>query len=533
MLRRILAIVFLATATMHGQVSFDRVLHADREPHNWLSYSGTLDNHRYSRLTQVTPANVKNLELQWVWQARSLEKFEATPLVVNGVLYTVQAPNDIVALDAATGRPFWTFAYTPAPEGRPCCGRVNRGLAILGDTLFMGTVDAHLLAVDAKSGTLLWNTKVAEAKERYVITMSPNVIKDKVIVGTGGGDAPIRGYIAAYDVKTGKEAWRFYTIPGPGEPGNETWSGESWRTGGVGVWNAGAYDPETNLIYFGTGNPQPDWDGRQRLGDNLYSDSVVALDADTGKLKWYYQFTPHDELDYDSTQVPVLADIQWQGRNRKVMLWANRNGVMYVLDRVTGEFLKGKPYVKTNWLDGFDAKGRPNQVKFPSKDGTLFYPHVHGGTNWAPPAYSPRTGLFYVASWENSASTAIEGQFPRAASANTRQTAMGQTGLVPFFNNDTEPFGVVRAYDPQTLDPRWEYKLSDITWGGTLATASDLVFSGGRDGYFLALDGKTGALLWKASVGGQINAGAMSYSVNGKQYVAIAAGNALFSYALP
>ena len=529
-----IALILLAAAvTLNAQVTFERILHGDREPQNWLSYSGTPFNQRYSPLTQITPANIKGLQQQWVWQARSLEKFEATPIVVDGVMYTVEAPNNVVALDAATGRPFWTFAYTPAPEGRPCCGRVNRGVAILGNTLYMGTVDAHLIAIDARSGHQIWNSVVADAKNRYSITHTPLVVKDKVIIGTGGGDGPIRGYISAFDAKSGAELWRFYTIPAPGEPGNETWSGESWKTGGAGVWNAGAYDPETNLVFYGTGNPSPDWDGRKRLGDNLYSDSVVALDADTGKLKWHYQFTPHDELDYDSTQVPTLADIEWQGRPRKVMLWANRNGVMYVLDRTTGEFLKGKPFVKTNWLDGFDAKGRPNRVKFPTPEGTLIHPHVHGAINWAPTAFSPRTGLYYVASWENSGTVAVEGQFPRAASANNRQTAMGQTNLVPFYNNETEPYGVVRAYDPKTLAPKWEYRMDDITWGGVLATASDLVFSGGREGYFLALDARTGALLWRASVGGQVNAGAMSYSVNGKQYVAIAAGNAVFAYALP
>jgi len=531
-----LAVVLVLAAPLYAQqVTFDRILHGDREPQNWLSYSGTLMNQRFSPLTQITAANVKNLQQQWVWQAKSLEKFEATPLVVDGVMYTVQAPNDAVALDAVTGRVFWTYAYTPAPEGRPCCGRVNRGLAILGDTLYMGTIDAHLIAIDAKSGKPLWNTVVAKASDRYSITSSPTIVKDKVIIGTGGGDGPIRGYISAFDAKTGKEVWRFNTIPGPGEPGHDTWSGDSWKTGGAGVWNSGAYDPETNLVFFGTGNPAPDWDGRERLGDNLYSDSVLALDADTGKLKWHYQFTPHDELDYDSTQVPVLADIQWQGKPRKVMLWANRNGVMYVLDRTTGEFLKGKPYVKTNWLDGFDAKGRPNRVKFPTKEGTAIYPHVHGATNWAPPSFSPRTGLFYVATWENSGTFAREGQFPGAIPGpNTRQTTMGATNVVPFYNNpDTEAIGVVRAYDPATLDYKWEFRLGDITWGGTLVTAGDVVFSGGRDGYFLALDAKTGALLWKANVGGQINAAAMSYSVNGKQYVAISAGSALFAYALP
>ncbi|HEX7237489.1 MAG TPA: PQQ-binding-like beta-propeller repeat protein, partial [Gammaproteobacteria bacterium] len=223
----------VASLPLQAQVTFDRIANAEREPQNWLSYSGTIDNQRYSRLDQINTQTVGGLELQWVWQARSLEKFEATALVVDGVLYTVQAPNDVVALDAATGRVFWTYHHEPAPEGRPCCGRVNRGVAILGDTLYMGTIDAHLLAIDAKSGKLLWDSVVADAKQNYSITMSPNVFKDKVIVGTGGGDMGIRGYIAAFDVKTGKEVWRFYTIPGPGEPGHDSWSGESWLTGGA------------------------------------------------------------------------------------------------------------------------------------------------------------------------------------------------------------------------------------------------------------------------------------------------------------
>ena len=536
--RRMLVVgaVALTVATLQAQqVTFDRILHADKEPQNWLSYSGTPLNQRYSGLTQITPANVKSLQLQWIWQARSLEKFETTALAVNGVLYTVQAPNDVVALDAETGRPYWTFAYSPSADARTCCGRVNRGLAILGDTLYMGTIDAHLLAIDAKSGELLWNTTVAKSSERYSITMSPLIVKDKVIIGTAGGDGPIRGQIAAFDAKTGKELWRFFTIPGPGEPGNETWSGNSWMTGGVGVWNAAAYDAETNLAFFGTGNPAPDWDGRSRLGDNLYSDSVVAIDADTGKLKWHYQFTPHDELDYDSTQVPVLADIQFRGRPRKTMLWANRNGLMYLLDRTTGEFLLGRPYVKVNWMDGFDAKGRPQRVegKVPTKEGTLIQPHVHGATNWAPPSFSPRTGWFYVAHWENSATVVTEGLSPRPAGANPRQTTMGQVNLQTFFNNEDEAYGVVRAYDPQTLERKWEYRMSDITWGGVLTTASDLVFSGGKEGYFFALDAKSGSLLWKAALGGQVNSGPMSYSVNGKQYVTVAAGSSLFAFALP
>jgi alcohol dehydrogenase (cytochrome c) len=529
------ALGLAAPAAVEAQVTFERILAADREPENWLSYSGTPFNQRYSLLDQITRANVQDLELAWVWQARSLEKFEATALVVDGVLYTVQAPNDVVALDAATGRPFWTYHHEPSAAARTCCGRVNRGVAILGDTLFMGTIDAHLLAIDAKSGQLIWNATVADAAQNYSITMAPVVVEDKVLIGTAGGDFATRGQIAAYDAQTGRELWRFYTIPGPGEPGNETWAGDSWMVGGAAVWNAGAYDPETNLVFFGVGNPQPDWDGRTRRGDNLYSNCVVALDADTGKLAWHYQFTPHDELDYDSTQVPVLADITWRGAPRKLMLWANRNGLMYVLDRVSGKFLHGKPYVATNWMDGFDENGRPIRVPgmLPTPEGTLIRPHVHGATNWAPPSYSPRTGLFYVAHWENSGIIAIEGEFPQGVGINRRQTAMGQVDLQPFFNNDEEAYGVIRGYDPETLDPEWEFRMADITWGGVLSTAGDLVFGGGREGHFLALDAETGELLWKASVGGQINSGPMTYAAGGRQLVTIAAGSALFAFALP
>lgn len=534
---RTIAAFILAGLLLPGaapaQTSFEDILDADARPRDWLSYSGNVSNHRYSRLAQIDTGNAGELELQWVWQANSLEKFEATALVVDGVLYTVQAPNDVVALDAATGRLFWSYHHEPAPS-RTCCGRVNRGLAILDGTLFMGTVDAMLLAIDASSGQLKWATQVADPAERFSITMSPMVVKDKVTIGTAGGDMGIRGFIAAYDAETGEEVWKFHTIPAPGEPGSDSWSGDSWMVGGAAVWNAGAYDPETNLAYWGTGNPAPDWDGRSRLGDNLYSNSVVALDADTGELQWYYQFTPHDEMDYDATQVPVLVDREWEGEQRKLMLWANRNGVMYVLDRVTGEFLLGKPYVKTNWLTGFDENGRPirDPEILPSPEGTLVRPHVHGAINWAPPSYSPEHDLFYVAHWENSGIIAIEGQFPQPVGINRRQTTMGSVALEPLFNNDDEAYGVIRAYDPDTLDPAWEFRMGDITWGGVLSTAGGVVFGGGKEGYFLALDAKSGELLWRANLGGQINSGPMSYEVNGKQYVAIAAGSALFTFAL-
>ena len=407
-LRGVLTIVVFAAVSVQAQVTFDRLLHTEREPQNWLTYSGNVLGQRYSALNQITAANVKNLELQWVWQAKSLEKFETTALVLDGVLYTIQAPNNtntadgytqVVALDAATGRQFWTFRYDIPMTARACCGRVNRGLAILGDTLYMTTLNSHLIAINAKVGKLLWDTTVTTTLG-YLLTHVSLVVKDKVIVGTAGGDGPIRAFIAAFDAKTGKEVWRFYTIPGPGEVGHETWSGDSWKTGGAAIWNTGAYDAETNLTFWGTGNPAPDTNGAVRLGDNLYSDCVIALDADTGQLKWYYQFTPHDQMDYDSTQVPVLADIEVKGKMRKAMLWANRNGLMYVLDRTTGEFLQGKPFVKVNWMSGFDKDGRPQRVpgKLPGTDNdkTPITPTVLGGTNWYPPSYSPKGGLFYV-----------------------------------------------------------------------------------------------------------------------------------------
>ncbi|MBV8843455.1 MAG: PQQ-dependent dehydrogenase, methanol/ethanol family [Bryobacterales bacterium] len=526
---------FAIAQTSSGPITFERIQNSNREPQNWLTYSGNNMGQRYSPLAQVTPQNVKNLEMAWLWQARSVEKFEATSIVLDGILYTIQAPNDVVALDAVTGRLRWTYLYRNLPEARNCCGSVNRGLAILGETLFMGTLDAHLIALDAKTGALMWKTKVAEAKERYAITHAPLVVKDKVIVGTAGGDAGAPGVIAAFEAKTGQEVWRFHTIPQPGEPGNETWSGDSWKRGGAAVWNTGAYDPESNLTYWGTGNPSPDWDGRQRLGDNLYSDCVVALDADTGQLKWHYQFTPHDEMDYDATQVPVLAEMNWpdrsgQSRPRKVMLWANRNGLMYVLDRTTGQFLMGKPFVKVNWMDGFDEIGRPRRVPgmAPSKEGTLIMPTVNGGTNWYPPSYSPRTELFYIPGWENTGSIAVEGERPRTVG----NLPPGAPNLVLNDRPEEQGYGFVRAFDMKTGDKKWEFKMGDVTYAGVLSTASDLVFSGGREGYFYALNARTGELLWRTALGGQVNSGPMSYMVDGKQYIAVAAGSSLFAFRL-
>jgi alcohol dehydrogenase (cytochrome c) len=444
-------------------------------------------------------------------------------------------------MDAVTGRVFWTYAYTPSALARPCCGRVNRGVAILGETLFMATIDARLIAIDAKTGRPLWNVAVAGARPEagYAFTLAPLVIKDKVLIGTAGGEYGIRGFVAAFDAKTGKEVWRFYTIPGEGEPGNKTWSGDSWKTGGASVWMTGSYDQESNLTFWGIGNPGPDWNGDNREGDNLYSNSVVALDADTGKLNWHFQFSPHDEFDFDSTQVPVLADMTWQGRARKVMLWANRNGFFYVLDRTNGQFLLGKPFVEVNWAT-LDEKGRPIRVqgRVPTREGAIITPGNQGGTNWYSPSYSPQTGLFYIPSWVNYTTQYVkqDAEFVEGRTfgggAPRSPIPAPRSGQFLNFAKEDEGYGAVRAIDPQTGAMKWEFKMTDFTDAGILTTASNVLFSGGREGYFFALDARSGSLLWKAALGGRVTSGPMSYAVGGRQYVAVSAGSGLFVYAL-
>lgn len=513
-------------------VPFDRILNARQEPHNWLTYSGAYDGRRYSELKQITAANAKELELKWVFQTRSLDKNEVTPLVVDGVMYTIQSPNDVIALDARTGKPFWTYSHRPAEGTRnPCCGNLSRGVAVLGNKVFLAALDAKLIALDARTGRELWQTVVGDYKQQYAMTLAPLAVKDKVIVGVAGGEHGIRGYLAAYDAETGKEVWKFYTVPGPGEPGHETWSGDSYLHGGAPIWVTGSYDPETNLTFWGTGNPGPDWNGDARLGDNLYSCSVVALDADTGKLVWHYQFNPHNEFDWDATQIPVLADIPWQGRTRKVMLWANRNGVTYVLDRTNGQFLKGTSFVKTNWYVGFDEKGRPIPAPGtePTPQGVLIYPGNQGGTNFYNPSYSPLTGLFYIPAWENSSSTYVKGPEPPVF-----HEGQSFTGDFPRAGSTTEDeFSSVIAWDPVNATRKWTFRMSSPrTEGGLLTTAGNVLFGGGRDGQFFVLDARDGKKLWETNLGPSIAAGPITYAVDGKQYVSIQAGASLFTFAL-
>ena len=539
----LLLVLALVSIQLDAQVTPDRLLRAASEPQNWLTYNGGYSSHRHSPLRQITSANAKNLEQKWVLQNQVYGAWQSSPIVVDGVMYVTQRPNDVLALDARTGRVFWLYRYTNSGIQQVCCGANNRGVAILGDTLFMGTLDAHLVAIDARNGKPLWNVEVGDDKLAYSITLAPLVVKDKVIVGVGGAEYGIRGFVAAYQAQTGKELWRFYTIPGPGEPGSDTWSGDAWSHGGGSIWVTGSYDPALNLTYWGVGNPGPDWNPAQRPGDNLYTDSVVALDADTGALKWHYQFTPNDGYDYDSVQVPVLVDLNWRGAPAKVMLWANRNGFFYVLDRVTGRFLSGTPFVKVNWASGFDEGGRPIQTPQPADMPT--WPGNQGGTNWYSPSYSPRTGLFYVSAWENYASifrrenVAYEPGRRFVGGANQTVTptpdapgiGIGRRGPI---NNWTDAVGngAVLAIDPHTGQQKWKFVQYDVSDSGILTTGGDLLFTGGREGYFYALDARTGTSLWKASLGGQIVNGPISFEVDGKQYVSVISGNSLVTFAL-
>ena len=424
----------------------------------------------------------------------------------------------------------------------PAAGAVNRGLGILDNTLFLATVDASLVALDATTGKPLWKTSVGDPAAGYALTLAPLVIKDKVVIGIAGGEYGIRGFIAAYDARTGEEAWKFYTIPGPGEPGHETWQGDDWVHGGAPVWLTGSYDPDLNLTYWGIGNPGPDWNPSQRPGDNLYSDSVVALNADTGELEWYFQFTPNDPYDFDAVQIPVLIDApDGAGGTLRLMLWANRNGFFYVLDRESGRFLSGSPFVDVNWASGLDDSGRP--VFTPQPPGATTYPGVQGGTNWYSPSYSPGTGLFYVSAWEGYGAVFQ----PAEQEYREGRVFLGGRPLSPIpggatppalarghINNWTEAagHGAVLAIDPRTGQQQWRFEMTDVTSSGLLTTASNLLFTGGREGYFHALNATTGDMLWKTTLGGMIANGPISYQVDDTQFVAVASGHSLFVFAL-
>ena len=511
-------------SSSRAQVTSERLLHSSKEPQIWLMYSGDYAGHRFSALDQINVSNAATLVPKWVYQTMAGGKFETTPLVVDGILYGTGQDDRVYALDARSGRPIWQYQQTLPVDIRPCCGRVNRGVAILGDKIFVATLDAHVVALDSKTGNVVWDATAAEHAKGYSFTLAPLVIKNLVLVGVSGGEYGIRGFIDAYDAATGARKWRFYTIPGPGEPGHDSWEGDSWKIGGSPSWITGTYDPATNTTFWTTGNPSPSNRGEGRAGDNLYSNSLLALDPDTGKLKWYFQFTQHDEHDYDATQVPVMID----DGDRKWMAQANRNGFFYVVDRTNGKLISATSYAKVSWSTSKDATGRPvpDKAGAPTPDGNRVCPGALGATNWMSPTYDPQTKLFYV--------TAREQCDIFSTAPQPYEAGHAYYGSAYFPNDDTQPFwGALRALDPATSKLKWEWKHTSPTWAGVLSTAGGLVFTGDAEGNFIALEAASGKVLWHFQCGASVFSSPMSFAIDGKQYVAVAAGSALFAFALP
>lgn len=524
----VIAVSGMATAQAQTGPTYEDILQGFADPERWLTYSGDYSGKRHSPLTQITPENVADLRPIWTFQTDTTTRgrgFETTPLADDGVLYVTGSNNYAWAIDARSGRAFWQYRRNlPNDLTYGASAPVNRGFGMLGNSLFMVTLDAHLLAMDRRTGEILWDVVLADYKIGYAATLAPLVLDDKVIVGISGGEYATRGFIDAYDPETGAQLWRFHTIPGPGEPGSETWPDdpEILARGGGGTWMNGSYDPELDLIYWGVGNPNPDYYGDIRPGDNLYSNSLVALEASTGKLRWHYQFTPHDLNDWDSNLVPVLADIEWQGRQRAVVMAGNRNGFFYVLDRVSGELLLGKPFTATTWAREIGADGRPIVLNDGSK-GCV--PDPWGSTNFMPPSYYPGLNLFILTARETCATFVPE----------EPQFTPGQAtfGGVVFIDNEAGT-GALRALDVATGELRWEFTYPSPTFGGVMTTASGLVFAGDHEGNFMAFNAATGENLWHYQTGSRIwGAAAMTFMLDGRQLVLIPSGTTLTAFALP
>lgn len=512
-------------------VPFSKLLNGTADSTSWVTYSGGYQSHRFSPLRAINARTVRRLRMAWQYQSTASEiKFETTPLAIGGVLYFTESPGNVVAVDAADGSLRWRYTR-PVPDGLSlCCGAVNRGLAALDSLLYFGTLDAHLIALDARNGLVVWDRMVADWHDGYSITGAPLAIKNKVITGVAGGEFGARGFLAAFDAARGTPAWRFSTVPSPGQTGSDSWSGDAWKHGGAPTWLTGSYDPTLNLVYWGVGNPSPNFNGDARAGDNLYSNSVIAVDADSGALRWHFQFTPHDEHDWDAVQIPVLIDARIRGVQRPLMAWANRNAFYYLLDRQTGKFLLARPFARQSWAASIDSiTGRPNVLSEtrPSRQGTLVYPAVGGATNWWSPSYSPRTGLLYVPVHEGKSIV-----FSEQARYQSGETYLGSVSQEP-----SESQSSVRAIDPLTGERKWQHSFGPTTQtrlsgvGGILSVGGDVVFVGSGLTFY-ALDARTGAELWSFNTGGRISAAPITFVTGGKQYVAIAAGRALIAFAL-
>ncbi|MFN0086875.1 MAG: PQQ-dependent dehydrogenase, methanol/ethanol family [Blastocatellia bacterium] len=514
-------------AEIDGGLSYDRIRNAPAEPHNWLTYWGDYQGRHYSALKQIDTGNASRLQARWAVQMPGDTLLEATPLVIDGVMYTSGMPGQVFALDARTGLQIWKYERKQTVVNPYETNRFNRGVAVLGNRVFFGTLDAALIALDARTGLPLWEVQVADTMEGYSITSPPLAIRDRIIVGVAGGEYGIRGFLDAYDAKTGRRLWRFYTIPGPGEFGHETWRGDSWKRGGSPTWLTGSYDPDLDLLFWTIGNPGPDMDAEIRKGDNLFSCAVVALDPATGERRWHYQFTPGDDHDWDANQDVVLVDRVIDGRTRKLLIQANRNGFFYNLDRTDGTFLQATPFVKQTWNVGFDAKGRPKIAPNTNAtpEGNVVFPSLVGGTNWQAPSYDPASGWMYLF-FSESGNRYVRADTPY-------EPGKGYWGGRTFPAGENNSAGI-RAIDAATGERKWEYRVTQGSLAaGVLATAGGVVFSASREGNLIALESATGRFLWRFQAGAAIASAPISYAVDGKQFIAVAAGNVMYGFALP
>ncbi|HXG68941.1 MAG TPA: PQQ-dependent dehydrogenase, methanol/ethanol family [Blastocatellia bacterium] len=510
---------------------------ADTRAGDWLTHGRTYSEARFSPLKQINAENVKSLGLAWAFDTETTRGLEATPIVVDGILYTTGSWSVVFAIDARTGKQLWKWdPQVPRDYGqKACCDVVNRGVAVYKGKVYVGTLDGRLAALDAATGKVAWEVVTVDQSQPYTITGAPRVVKGMVIIGNGGGEFGVRGYVSAYDAEMGKLAWRFYTVPGdPSKPfeskamerAAKTWTGEWWKYGGGGtVWDSLAYDPELDLLYVGTGNGSP-WNQHVRSpggGDNLYLSSILALKPDTGELVWYYQTTPGDTWDFTATQHMILADLEIGGRQRKVLMQAPKNGFFYVLDRATGELLSSEPFVRVTWAKEVDKKtGRP--VEAPNvryKDANAFMqPGPFGAHNWQPMSYNPQTGLVYIPAQETIFIYAQDKKFQHRPGAwNTGiDFTLYKDPLPPL------PPGHLLAWDPVAQKERWRVQYKSIWNGGTLTTAGNLVFQGTADGRFVAYSADKGEKLWEVAVGTGVIAAPVTYQVDGVQYVAVMAG---------
>jgi alcohol dehydrogenase (cytochrome c) len=519
-----------------AQVPYDRLRNSNSDPQNWLTYGGNYASQRFSGLKQITPQNVGSLRMAWAYQMRGGGVMESSPIIVDGIMYVTEPPSNVTALDARTGKPLWHYSPIVPRDFVPIgLFPTNRGVAVLDDKVYLATIDDHLIALDAKSGVVRWNSLIANKDDGYAITQAPLAINGKIVVGVGGGEAGAHGFLSCFAAKDGKLLWKTYTVArSASDPGADTWAEGSWSNGGGTTWNTGSYDPELNLVYWGTGNPAPDWNGEGRMGDNLFTCSIIALDADSGKMKWYFQFSPHETHDWDSSEPPILVDATIDGKPRKLVVMANRNAFYYVLDRTTGEFIAGVPFAKQTWAKGLDGKGRPIKEDAaliePSVEGTLVYPTLTGAINWTSPCYSPLTGLFYVNA-RDSGAYYIKGERKMAPGNSVGIVGGGGGGARWAGADDTTTS--IRALEATSGKKKWEYKMVGDSWTGTLVTAGGLVFSADAAGNFFALNADTGEPLWHLLLGSSVRSNPVSYAVDGKQYIVDSAGNALFVFGLP